>query len=85
MMRLSLILSIIVASASAYEVVEPREGKCVARSEPDATFKLGKKNQDATSCANKCLADSQCLAMQFEEPRTCSLYYTQVKKVNTYK
>ena len=33
MMRLSLILSIIVASASAYEVVEPREGKCVARSE----------------------------------------------------
>ena len=71
-------------NASAYEVLEPREGKCVSRSDPDVTYKLGKNSRDATSCANKCLSDAKCVAMEFEEPKFCNLYYTQVKKVGNF-
>lgn len=87
-MKLSIILLFLAfstadATANFRKKVYAREGKkCVGKA--DKITKLGQANKgDLQLCKNKCERDDDCVAVQFDGRRTCSLYYSAIEKVSS--
>lgn len=66
--------------------LQPEDGSCVLKDDTAEvkTISLGKDKREVRFCIEKCMNNVDCIAMEFTEPKFCTLFFSELEKVSTF-